>query len=439
MKRFAGARGFLLAGAVAMGIGLASGRAMAQKAGPWKLGTPIVTYWAGPAMTDAAAQQLADGGWNLVWCTEKELDVAQRHRLRAQLTDPLLTPSSLDDPVKRAALDALIDRVRKHPALYSYFLTDEPSGSKFLEVGRLLSYVRSRDPAHLVYINLFPINATNEQLGYWGDPIPAYQEYLQQFIDVVKPTLLSYDHYQFAAKSDTPDYFLNIALVRRAAMDAGLPFLNIVQACTWTPRMREPGEAEMRYLVYTTLAYGAMGISYYVYSHPDHTPGIATLDGKPTRVYDWLQKLNPEFASIASQVQSLRSTGVYHAGMMPPGAEPLPKDSPFLLDPPVPAMEFKRSEPVKGALLGCFGPQGKGKAGPSHVVVVNLDYQAENTLILRGPATLEVFDTATRKWTSCHDTCITLHLPPGGGKLVRIMDQGGNGNGWEPFFSSWRE
>ena len=36
---------------------------------------------------------------------------------------------------------------------------------------------------------------------------------------------------------------------------------------------------KMRYLVYTTLAYGAQGISYYVYCHPGHTGGIALSDG----------------------------------------------------------------------------------------------------------------------------------------------------------------
>ena len=62
----------------------------------WNLGTPIVTYWAGPALTDTAAQQMADGGFNLVWCTEKELDVAKRHGLRAQLHDPLLSPDTAE-------------------------------------------------------------------------------------------------------------------------------------------------------------------------------------------------------------------------------------------------------------------------------------------------------------------------------------------------------
>jgi len=39
--------------------------------------------------------------------------------------------------------------------------------------------------------------------------------------------------------------------------------MNIGQACTWDAKlMRVPTDNEMRYLVYTTLAYGAQGISY---------------------------------------------------------------------------------------------------------------------------------------------------------------------------------
>jgi len=38
-------------------------------------------------------------------------------------------------------------------------------------------------------------------------------------------------------------------MIQRAAQDAGLPFLNIVQACTWTPSMRVPTTNELRYLI----------------------------------------------------------------------------------------------------------------------------------------------------------------------------------------------
>ena len=101
----------------------------------WQIGAPIVNYWAGPPMTDATAKQMVEGNWNLVWCREGELDVAHRHGLRAMLHEPLLRPENLDQPEKRAEIDALIERVRNHPALYAYFLRDEPSVAMFPELG----------------------------------------------------------------------------------------------------------------------------------------------------------------------------------------------------------------------------------------------------------------------------------------------------------------
>ena len=373
-------------------------------------------------MTDATATQLAEGGWNVVWCGEKDLDLVRRHGLRGQLTDALLTPASLDDTAQREKLDALIARVRRHPALYAYFITDEPNAKDFPVLGRLVAYLRERDPAHLAYINLFPTYANNEQLGNKGDTVTAYREHLRQYVDVVKPSLISYDHYQFTTKGDSAQYFLNLDLIRRAAQDAELPFLNIVQACTWTASMRVPQEDEMRYLIYTTLAYGAQGVSYYVYSCGGHTGAVAHADGTPTTLYHALKTLNREFVAVASQLQPLRLLGVYHAGMSPPGAEPLPADARFKLDPPVPAMDYRPPDPVKGVLVGCFGPmgQGRGAAFPTHALVVNLDYGAEAVVGLRGPSRLELFDATTGQWSRAKGARAELHLPRGGGKLVRV-------------------
>jgi hypothetical protein len=69
--------------------------------------------------------------------------------LPKQLTDPLLTPAALDDPARREKLDALIARVRGNPDLYAYFITDEPNATNVPALGRLLAYLRERDPAHL--------------------------------------------------------------------------------------------------------------------------------------------------------------------------------------------------------------------------------------------------------------------------------------------------
>jgi hypothetical protein len=365
---------------------------------------------------------MTEGGWNLVWCTEKELDVAQRHGLRAQLHDGLISPANLDNPAQQGKLDALIARVHSHPALYAYFITDEPNATNFAGLGKLVDYLRERDPAHLAYINLFPTYASNEQLGTKGDVVTAYREHLRQYADLVKPALISYDHYQFAVNGDNPQYFLNLAMIRRAAQEARVPFLNIVQACTWTPSMRVPTGDEMRYLVYTTLAYGAQGISYYVYSCPGHTGMIANADGTPTTLYHALKTLNREFVAIAAELQPYYSLGVYHAGMLPPGAEPLPKAATFRFDPSVPDEEYKPPKPVKGVLAGFFGRVEKDKkpSQPTHVVVVNLDYKADTVVGLVGPSNIELFDATASKWSPAEDKRVELRLPRGGGKLARV-------------------
>lgn len=387
----------------------------------WRVGVPIVTYWAGPAMNDAVARQMAEGGWNLVWCTERDLDLVHRHGLRAQLHDPLLTPASLENPVQREKLNVLLRRVKTHPALYSYFIVDEPSVSAFPALGKLVGYLRQHDPAHLAYINLFPTYATNQQLGTQGDTVQAYQRYLDEFLAQVKPQLLSYDHYQFSTAGDTGQYFLNLTLVRRTAQRAGIPFLHIVQACTWTPSMRVPQPDEMRFLVYTTLAYGAQGISYYVYCHPGHTGGITLADGTPTPLYHALKVLNRQFVALARELQPLRSLGVYHLGMLPPGTDPLPPGAPFRVDPPVARLDYKPPERVRGFVLGLFSSADSPSQldHATHAVLVNLDYQAPAETTLVGPAVIDVFDAGLGTWTAQDSHRLKCRLLPGGGILVR--------------------
>lgn len=416
-------------------LAIAFSAAAVRAEGPWTVGEPIVTYWAGPGypgggpLDDAAAERIAAGGWNLAWSsTVEDLDAARRHGLRAMFTDPLIAPTSLNDPDRRQALTALLDRVRAHPALYAYHVVDEPSAAAFPALGELVAFLRERDPAHLAYINLLPTYASNEQLGVEGPILDAYKEHLRRFVETVRPGLLSYDHYQFRRGSDAPDYFLNLALVRQRALDSNLPFLNIVQASSWVPgeaaspdNPRVPGPDEMRFLVYTTLAYGAQGISYYVYHYPAHTGGMIDPDGEPSPRYEALKTLNREFAAIARELQPLRSLAVHHAGMEPPGAVALPDGEPFHLDPPVPSEPFHPGDRARGVLIGLFGPAGSdADAKATHAVVVNLDYEAERTTTLVGPAALEVFDASTGRWGRADGPRVELRLPAGGGTLVRL-------------------
>ncbi len=399
----------------------------------WKVGEPIVSYWAGPgypggvALNDSEAARLVEGGWNLVWAHEKELAVAHKHKLRALLTDPLLVPETMDDPSKLAALGVLVDRVKEHPALYAYHLVDEPSAKAFPALGKLVAFLRERDPKHLAYINVLPIYANNEQLGVKGSRVEAYREHLRLFVETVKPDLVSYDHYQFRRGDDGQEYFLNLAMIREAAQTRGIPFMNIVQASSWVPGSlaspdspRVPVPEELRYLAYTTLAYGAQAISYYVYGYPAHDGGMIRYEegGKKTTLYDAAKTLNREFVAIAKELQPLQSIGVYHGGMHPMGTNGLPANSSITFDPPIADLDYKPGDRVQGFLLGTFGKAGSTEA--SHCIVVNLDYKAEAVVGVKGQGSVEVFDAGTGEWKAAGSDRAELKLAGGEGKLLRV-------------------
>ena len=372
----------------------------------------LITFWCPPPATDEALARVAAEGFNLTWTKAEGLDAAARHHLRAMLMSELLKPEVLDDAVKRPQLDALIDRVKSHPALEAYHLGDEPGAGAFPGLGKLVAYLRERDPAHLAYINLYPTYANEQQLEVSADAaerakvgIPLnfagvgtddktvlrYREHLRKFVEIVKPDLISYDHYHFlkratnGAPTDGKQYFLNLGLIRLAALEARKPFLNIIQANTIEKHWRLPNATEMRWLVFTTMAYGGRGISYFTYWGPPAYNGLY-VDGKPSsRVAD-VAALNAEIAKFGPALMKLDSVAVYQTGRLPYGAEAIPAESPVQI---IGSGEF---------VLGLFG---KGQV-PNAFMVVNRNYRQASTaalkVTLRGTQWQEL-DRTTGKWS----------------------------------------
>lgn len=398
----------------ALGCAQAGGLSPARRGSPgdgaWKQDRVIVTFWCPPPATDDNLAAVAAENYTLTWTPEDGLDVAARHGLRAMLQSPLLTPASLDDPAKQAELDALVARVKNHPALEAYFLRDEPSAGDFPALGRLVAYLRERDPAHLAYINLFPTYANNQQLGTEGDTVTAYRDHLRQYIEVVKPGLISYDHYHFFKDNDGDQYFLNLGLIREYALGAGLPFLNIIQASTVVESWRRPNAEELRWLVYTTLAYGGRGISYFTYWGPQSYGGLYE-DGKRTPLALDAAELNAEMAALSPALMALDSLAAYHTEPLPRGGEAIPADAPVQVVGPG---EF---------VLGLFGFDDEATA----FMIVNRSYRQSQTARLRisnmpREGGVQEYDRTTREWRgyATGRDRITVELEPGDGRLFRV-------------------
>ena len=402
-------------------------------AGPWKQKQFIITFWCPPPATEESLAAVAAEHYNLTWVPVEGLDLAGKHGLRAMLTNDLLSPATIDDAARRAQLDALIERVKKHPALEAYFIVDEPGAGAFPGLGRLVAYLRERDPAHLAYINLFPTYATEAQLGVTAEEaerakvgyprslagvgpadrtVLAYREHLRQYVEVVKPDLISYDHYHFFRDSDTPQYFLNLTLIRMAAIECGKPFLNIIQASTVEKVWRLPNAAEIRWLVFTTMAYGGRGISYFTYWGPQSYGGLYQ-DGKASPLARDVAAINAEIEKLGPILMEIDSLAVYHTDPLPYGTEPIPADAPVRITGGGPFV------------LGLFGRAGRATA----FMPVNRSYgkeaEAEMKVAIAGSKVQEL-DRKTGKWADGQalgaDRAMKVKLAPGDGRLYRIVE-----------------
>jgi hypothetical protein len=392
----------------------------------WTVGTPIVTYWnAGDTMTltESIAKQAVAGGYNLVWITDvSQLPIAERYGLRTLLYNPLVSIASVDNPALRPQIDALINQYRASPAAYGYWIADEPPATLFSDYARPVNYFRERDPDRMAYINLFGMSGPPNALG-----ASSYADYIAQFVSTVHPAVLSTDYYPLLKTTDMHQYFENLDTLAKTARKASIPFINVTQGCAWDLTIwRVPSSNELRFLVYSTLAYGAQGISYFNYlTEQPNSGGIApNADGTPTSVYTALTPLNREFTAIAKQYQSLKWLGTYLKGYrsdaMPPGTTTLPSDAPFNISSVSNDLSWSSGAAVKGVLLGLFGSDRTAVSDAAFALVANLDYSSGKCYTVTGPSDLSIFDATTGVWTPTGHNYATLNLAPGGGVLVGL-------------------
>jgi hypothetical protein len=225
--------------------------------------------------------------------------------------------TNVDAEAARKNVTAVVNEVKDHPAVYGYYLRDEPNASFFPGLAKVADVVKELHPGAWPYINLFPNYAENWQLGTQG-----YDQYVEKFVETCKPPVLSYDHYAlYEGGGMGPLYFANLETMRRVAEKHDLPFWNIVQSMGCL-NFRETSFADLRFQVNTSLAYGARGIAYFKYLSGqvgNFRQGPIDHFGGKTPTWDYMRQVNLAVAQWAPTLLKLKSDRVYHFGEAPQG------------------------------------------------------------------------------------------------------------------------
>jgi len=226
--------------------------------------------------------------------------------------------AQLDKEEVGGRVEALVKRVGKHEAVFGYYLRDEPEAGLYPGLKKWVASYRRAAPEALAYINLFPNYASPGQMN-----VATYEEYLESYVKTVEPSFISYDHYALMDNGSLRDgYFKNLETVRAAAQRHNLPFWNIVLANAHFS-YAEPTAAGLRFQLYTSLAYGARGISYYTYFTPDignYRLGPIDKFGNKTPTWDMLRNVNMQLHRLGKVYVQLKSINVFHYPDVPDGS-----------------------------------------------------------------------------------------------------------------------
>ncbi len=266
-----------------------------------------IGFWVDPPMDergDERYREIAEAHFTLVIGgfgartreqVTRQVALCEKYNLRCLIKRAWDDPSQLPDS----------------PAVWGYMIRDEPPAGDFAKLREQCDAIRKVRPGKVCYINLLPNYANAKQLG-----TTTYEEHVRRFVDVVEPTVLSMDHYPtMRPDRDTRDaYCRNLEVLRVEALRKGIPFWNFFNTMPFGPHL-DPTEAQLRWQIFTSIAYGAKGVLYFCYYTPlshEFPKGGAIIrrDGLRTRHYDQAKRINAVIRRLGPTLMKLTSTGV---------------------------------------------------------------------------------------------------------------------------------
>ena len=347
-----------------------------------------VMSWGGIAQKEVSVEsykKLKDVGVNIdiaffsnADAIAQALDAAGKAGVKLMITCPELKT----DPEKTA------NRFKSHAALEGYYLGDEPGKPAFQELADLQQRLKTADPKHYSFVNLYPnINSNKSKFG-----TKDYGEYISTFDKLFPAPFISFDFYPVVDGGLHPRWFENLEFFAAKYRTEGRPFWAFALTTSYLaysddavqPSLNDfyqlyktynpektfvhdiPTLASLRLQIYADLAYGAQGIEYWSFR------GFGSpLDaqGKRTVVYDRLQKVSNEIQQLSGVFLGAKVVSVAQTGLN------IPNETKRLSELPAPIHLLETVG--EGAVVSVL-ENGKN----TFLVIVNRDFKNSMKLII---------------------------------------------------------
>lgn len=360
-----------------------------------------------PYLTDQQFKWVKEAGFNILvkslTVSEEDtlLDLAAKNGLYLDVAVwALINPQNLPGN---------INHFKNRPGVWGYSVADEPNASRFAELAKALRTIESLDPKANTFINLLPEMPSDYLKA------PDYRAYLEEFIRTVNPPFLSFDAYPVRMDKNgkifvLEGYFNNLEMISSIAKESGRPFWNFV-CSTKHLFYPTPTEGFIRFQVFSSLAYGAQGISYYTYVVPDfdidkgdYSDAPINRAGERTPVWYMVRNVNHELQTLADIFLGVEVKNVSFTG------KKLPKGTKRLKKAPAPFRKIESGD--EGLIVSHLSNGGK-----EYLLLVNRDVvNSQQVSVPKSRSVVRLYGDGSRKT----DFSSEITLDPGGYALFML-------------------
>lgn len=213
-----------------------------------------------------------------------------------------------------------IDKFSSHKSFAGVLFMDEPNGALFDSLKVFFDAFKERFPNKIANVNLFPDYATSGATGY-----SRYEDYINYYLDKTNSPVLSYDSYPLFDTDTTNEnyifeddgYFRCLDLLRQTSLDRGVPLWSFISTLGFTHQTeftrRTPNRDDIRWTVFSNLAFGVKGLQYFCYYTPDQDsfqPAMIDRANNPTDRYTYVKEVNEEIRNYEDVLMNADCVGM---------------------------------------------------------------------------------------------------------------------------------
>ncbi len=299
------------------------------------------------------------------------------------------------------------------PGVGGIYILDEPFNanpyaSAFKPIKDLMPYAD-------VHLNFLPLLSYGDEKTYAAQINDLYQ------LTGGRLDYLMYDHYPFNwtdGYMNEASWFQNLDVVRKLGLKTGAKTGTFILSISMRNGYRRPTGDEIRYEMYTAMAYGYKQLAYFCWETPNEIdygfgPAIVDTEGMPTEIYEPVKEVNNEALKLGPTLMQLECVEPYNTDTLCGYDRALPDD--FFL------------QPNKLAQL-VISHMRNPETGEDYAFIVNRERYAEQTVTLT-PAdyitSMQEVSNQTGKTEPVErnaDGTYTITLRPGAGRLFKMPD-----------------